>query len=128
MPAIVFTSWAATAFFNRPTNAWKSMSLFSSRRSALARLFTAGFFSSFFDLNMPQPLSASAAMRKTNAIFFMSPSSFAGLRARLKSLPSSPRMDDEDEVDRADQVDKGTGRIRHPQRSAPQSADDVLHR
>src|SRR4051812_35808844 len=76
MPASVFTSWAATACLSRPTNAWKSTSLFSSRRSALTRLFTAAFLLSFFDLKRSQPPSASALMRKRYTIFFI-PGSFS---------------------------------------------------
>ena len=42
------------------------------------------------------------------------------------SLSHPPRMDDEHKIDRADQIDKGTGRIGYLQRSAPQSADHIL--
>src|ERR1041385_7249255 len=128
MPAIVFTSCAATAFLSRPTNAWKSTSLFSSRRSAFARLFTAAFLLSFFDLKRSQPPNASALMRKRYAIFFMPGFFLSRLRFGLKSLPSPPRMNDEHEVDRAHQVDKRTGRIGYSQRPAPQSADYILNR
>src|SRR5437764_11282941 len=37
-------------------------------------------------------------------------------------------MRDKDEIDRADQIDKGTGRVRDPKRRAPQGTDHILSR
>src|SRR5205085_1614171 len=56
--------------------------------------------------------------KKNKRDFFHAGIVLSDLRARLKSLPTPPGMGNEHEIDRAHQIDEGTGRVGYPQRPA----------
>ena len=72
MVASVFMSCAATALRNRPTKAWKSLSLISSpRKLALALRSNAAFFSLSLFAAVLQPLKATANASSKQVMSFI---------------------------------------------------------